>query len=177
MPALVELMDCHIYVDVCSTAVIFLYLFKYLFKGPDRTRFSLHAVSSPQDENELVDEYEDYVSARYLSSSEAVYRIFGFETVRKSPAVRCLPVHLEGKNLPRMHHPVAPGSTAMSDLLWYFQRPHTPDFQKLKYTEFFSVYYLQTRPLDNPPGNYPRPYYHCEYRSRSAAEDGAPSHP
>lgn len=150
IPALVELMDCHIFVDVCSTAVIFLYLFKYLFKGPDRTRFSLHALSSPQDENELVDEYEDYVSGRYLSSSEAVYRIFGYDTVRKRPAVRCLSVHLEGKNLPRMHHPVAPGSTAMSDLLWYFQRPRTADFQELKYTEFFSVYYLQTRPFDTP---------------------------
>lgn len=123
IPALVEFMNCHIFVDVCSTAVIFLYLFKYLFKGPDRTRFSLRALSSPQDENELVDEYEDYVSARYLSSSEAVYRIFGYNTVRKRPAVRCLSVHLEGKNLPRMHRPAAPGLIAMSDLLWYFQRP------------------------------------------------------
>jgi hypothetical protein len=76
-----------------------------------------------------VDEYQDYVSARYLSSSEAVYRIFAFETVRKSPTVRCLPVHLEGKNLPRMRAVTAPGFSAMSDLLWYFKRPSTEPFQ------------------------------------------------
>lgn len=122
IPALVELMDCHIFVDVCSTALI-LYLFKYLPKGPDRTRFSLRRLSSIQDENELVDEYEDYVNARYLSSSEAVYRIFAFETVRKSPAVRCLTVHLEGKNLPTMRARTAPGFSAMSDLLWYLSAP------------------------------------------------------
>jgi hypothetical protein len=120
IPALGELMDCHIFVDVCTTdsssCICALpvhphrpVVFKYLFKMPDRTRFSLRRLSSTLDENELVDEYEDYVGARYLSSSEAVYRIFGFETVRKSPAIRCLPVHLEGKNLPSMRHPTAPG--------------------------------------------------------------------
>jgi hypothetical protein len=152
MPALIELMDCHIFVDVCSTALIFLYLFKYLFKGPDRTRFSLRALSSTQDRDEPVDEYEDYVNARYLSSSEAVYRIFAFETVRKTPAVRCLPVHLEGKNLPSMRRPTATGFSAMSDLLWYFQRPttSTSHFRQLKYTQFFSLYYLETRPLHDP---------------------------
>lgn len=64
MPALVELRDCHIYADVCSTAVIFLQLFKYLFKGPNRTRLSLRALSDSHHEKELVNEYEDYVSAR-----------------------------------------------------------------------------------------------------------------
>ncbi|EAW24643.1 uncharacterized protein NFIA_101270 [Aspergillus fischeri NRRL 181] len=150
IPALLKLLDCHIYVDVCSTAVIFLYLFKYLFKGPDRTRFSLHNMVDAGDEEDIVNEYKDYMSARYLSASEAVYRIFNFETVHKNPSVRCLPVHLEGRNLARMRRPTAPGFSTMSDLLWYFQRPPTELFQQLTYMEFFSRYYFETLPLDDP---------------------------
>ncbi|KAF7174438.1 hypothetical protein CNMCM6106_008742 [Aspergillus hiratsukae] len=150
IPALLKLLDCHIYVDICSTAVIFLYLFKYLFKGPDRTRFSLRNMVDPGDEEDIINEYKDYVSARYLSASEAVYRIFNFGTVHKSPSVRCLPVHLEGRNLASMRRPTAPGFSTMSDLLWYFQRPPTEPFQQLTYMEFFSCYYFETLPLDDP---------------------------
>jgi hypothetical protein len=59
IPALLQLLECHIYVDLCSSALIFLYLFKYLFKGPDRTRFSLRRGFA---ENDAVDEYDDYMN-------------------------------------------------------------------------------------------------------------------
>ncbi|KAJ5900288.1 uncharacterized protein N7473_004358 [Penicillium subrubescens] len=49
-----------------------------------------------------------------------------------------------------MRRPTALGFSAMSDLLWYFQRSTTSHFCQLKYTEFFSLYYLETRPLDDP---------------------------
>ena len=35
------LMQCHIYVDVCFTAEVVLYLYKYFYKGPDTTRFNI----------------------------------------------------------------------------------------------------------------------------------------
>jgi hypothetical protein len=117
IPALVELLDCHIYADICLITTIFLYLFKYLFKGPDRARFSLHQLDSTRED---VDEYRDYVNARYLSATEAIYRIFNFESVYKNPSVRCLPVHLEGRNLAQMRQPDTAGFSTMSDLLWYF---------------------------------------------------------
>lgn len=44
-------------------------------------------------------EFEDYMNARHLSACEAVYHICNFDTVFKRPAVRCLPVHLEGENI------------------------------------------------------------------------------
>ncbi|KAJ6041223.1 uncharacterized protein N7446_010881 [Penicillium canescens] len=152
VPALVHLLDCHIYADVCSTATIFLYLFKYLFKGPDRARFGIRALHDARadGEDDQIDEFRDYMNARYLSSSEAVYRILNFHTVSKRPGVRCLSVHLEGKNLGRMHDRNQPGYSEMSDLLWYFKRPSTETFSGLKYTEFFSLYYLETVPLDGP---------------------------
>jgi hypothetical protein len=150
IPALLELLDCHIYVDVCSTAIIFLYLFKYLFKGPDQAKFSLDSLGSATGEEEVIDEYKDYISGRYLSASEAVYRIFNFDTVYKNPSVRCLSIHLEGKNLASIRDRNAPGYSETSDLLWYFQRPTTEAFQQLTYMDFFSRYYFETLPLDDP---------------------------
>jgi hypothetical protein len=148
----VRLLDCHIYADVCSTATIFLYLFKYLFKGPDRARFSICILYNAHADTETndVDEFSDYMNARYLSSSEAVYRILNFRTVSKRPSVRCLTVYLEGKNLGRMRDRSYPGYSEMSDLLWYFKRPSTEPFSGLKYAEFFSLYYFETVSLHVP---------------------------
>ncbi|KAJ5370221.1 uncharacterized protein N7496_006313 [Penicillium cataractarum] len=97
IPALVHLIDCHIYVDVCSTATIFLYPFKDPFKGLDRVCFGVRALHDTHTDALLdeVDEFTDHVNARYLSLSEAVYRIFKFNTVYKRPSVRCLTVHLK----------------------------------------------------------------------------------
>ena len=41
IPTFTKLMDCHVNVDVCFTVNVFMYLYKYLFKGPDRTRFAI----------------------------------------------------------------------------------------------------------------------------------------
>ena len=35
IPALTKLIDDHVNVDVCFTVNMFIYLYKYLFKGPD----------------------------------------------------------------------------------------------------------------------------------------------
>jgi len=74
IPTLVQLLDCHVYVGVCSTATIFLYLFKYLFKGPDCANFSLRSLAGNNGDEEIMDEFRDYVNSRYLSTSEGVYR-------------------------------------------------------------------------------------------------------
>ena len=38
---LINELDCHIHVDIVFTIQIFMYLYKYLFKGPDHTQFHL----------------------------------------------------------------------------------------------------------------------------------------
>jgi hypothetical protein len=48
IPALIEYLNYHIYINVCSSVTIFMYLFKYLFKGPDQTHFVLRAMSNPE---------------------------------------------------------------------------------------------------------------------------------
>jgi hypothetical protein len=60
MPCLTELLDCHVNVDVCFTVNVFMYLFKYLFKGPDRAKFT---VRSGDQVDQQQDEVQDYVKA------------------------------------------------------------------------------------------------------------------
>jgi hypothetical protein len=40
IPTLLKLIQCHIHVDVCFTANVVLYLYKYLYKGPNTTKFN-----------------------------------------------------------------------------------------------------------------------------------------
>jgi hypothetical protein len=67
IPALLLLLKCHVHVDVCFTANVVLYLYKYLFKGPDTTRFDIAIEGDPLPRREI----DDFQIARYLSFSEA----------------------------------------------------------------------------------------------------------
>ena len=70
MPALTKLMECHVNVDVCFTINIFMYLYKYLFKGPDRSKFAL-TWGQPKTDDDEANEFDDYIAGRYLSATEA----------------------------------------------------------------------------------------------------------
>ena len=63
MPALTKLMECHINVDVCFTVNIFMYLYKYLFKGPDHSNFAL-TWGQPQSQADDTEsnELDDYIN-------------------------------------------------------------------------------------------------------------------
>src|SRR4051812_39971558 len=81
MPCLTELLDCHINVDVCFTTNVFMYLYKYLFKGPDRTIFTVSGSDRDGDE-QPTDELKDYIRGRYLSASEAAWRILKYNRAK-----------------------------------------------------------------------------------------------
>ena len=151
IPSLLLYLGCHIHVDVCSSVTAFMYLYKYLFKGPDKTQFRLQTAADGSTTAVVDDEFEDYITGRYLSSSEAVYRIFSFHITSKQPAVRCLPVHLENGQIGQMLRPGARQSF-MSDLLWYFRRPRGPPFDDLIYTDFFARYYFETWNMEQDLG-------------------------
>src|SRR5947208_5832374 len=55
IPALTKLMKCHVNVDVCFTVNIFIYLYKYLFKGPDHSKFTLTWGQLKPDDDEVND--------------------------------------------------------------------------------------------------------------------------
>jgi PIF1-like helicase/Helicase len=77
--------DCHINVEVCNSVQAVKYLYKYVYKGHDRA-----AVVMGED----VDEIKSYLEGRYISASEACWRLFKFPLHSEKPSVRRLMYHL-----------------------------------------------------------------------------------
>ena len=141
IPALTRLMECHVHVDICFTSNAFLYLYKYLFKGVDKSRYTI-------GEDEPADEFRDYLAARYLSSAEAAYRVLAFEITKKLPAVQSLSLHLPGQQLGKMGG-VDSSSSMMSQLLIYLARPRDDRFMNLKLVDFFQQFSVTPIPATN----------------------------
>ncbi|CAH2108543.1 unnamed protein product [Euphydryas editha] len=75
----------HVNVESCNSVKSIKYICNYLNKGSDQASFSV------QD----LDEVTNYQAGRYISSSEAVWRIFRFPIHDRFPSVMHLAVHLE----------------------------------------------------------------------------------
>ena len=80
--------DAHINVEVCATVQSVKYIHKYIYKSSDRAIVELSA-----DNNE-VDEIKQYLGARYIGPSEAIWRILSFDLHEEYPPVLALQVHL-----------------------------------------------------------------------------------
>ncbi|XP_044575173.1 uncharacterized protein LOC123258981 [Cotesia glomerata] len=94
-PLLSKTFDAHINVELCSSVKSIMYNCKYMHKGSDTAVFRVENTnvhSPPVNEN---DEITIYQIGRYISSNEAVWRIFGFPIHEGDPAVIHLAVHLE----------------------------------------------------------------------------------
>jgi hypothetical protein len=135
IPELIDELDCHIFVDIVYTVKVFMYLYKYLFKGPDRALFRIQDYSNHEDQ-QPVDEANDYVNARYLCAPEAAWRILGFDISSKEPSVKALFIHLPGEHVRHF----SDDESSTSALIRYFHRPHCPEFQNLLYTDYNSQY-------------------------------------
>ena len=73
----------HLNVEVVRSTHSVKYLYKYIYKGPDKVMVE-----------RINDEIKDYLSGRYLAASEALWKIYGFRMHYRSPAVEKLPCHL-----------------------------------------------------------------------------------
>ena len=71
--------NAHMNVEVCGTIYAVKYLHKYIHKGGDRAEVEYAAVDEETVPRPAeVDEIKMYQEGRYISSSEAVWRIFKF---------------------------------------------------------------------------------------------------
>ena len=70
---------------------------RYIYKGNDRATISLHT------DDVCVDEISCYEDGRYLSSSEAFWRIFEFPVHGRWPAVEPLNIHLKNQQTVNQH--------------------------------------------------------------------------
>lgn len=89
-PKLSVMFQCHLNVELCVSRIGGIkYLFKYVCKGSDRV--TIEMVRGEQ----RYDEIGHFQDARYVSASEALWRLFQFEIIDKQPTVVRLDVHLE----------------------------------------------------------------------------------
>ncbi|KAL6218678.1 hypothetical protein ACLB2K_011888 [Fragaria x ananassa] len=79
--------NCHINVEVCGSIKSVKYLYKYIYKGPDRE--SLEVQSNPE-----FDEISQFVDARWVCAPEALWKIFKFALNKVYPTVERLQIHL-----------------------------------------------------------------------------------
>ena len=87
-PALLLKYDSHINIEFVTTVLGVKYLYKYISKGPDRT-----IVKMSQDVNEIT----QFLDCRYLSASESIWKLYGFNIHGKSHTVIKLSCHLESE--------------------------------------------------------------------------------
>ncbi|KAE8240488.1 hypothetical protein A4X13_0g7779 [Tilletia indica] len=91
-PYLSSRLEAHVNVEVCTSITAVKYLYKYVYKGPDRVSITL----GPEGEEiEQVNEVKAYLDARYISASEAAARTLGLSLHQRYPAVEALPLHDE----------------------------------------------------------------------------------
>ena len=91
-PLLSRIFNAHINVEYCNSVKAIKYICKYINKGSDQAVFALQRAGVSVD---TLDEVTCYQLGRYISSNEAVWRIFEFPIHERYPTVIHLSVHLE----------------------------------------------------------------------------------
>ena len=140
--------QAHINVEICSTITAVKYLYKYIYKGHDRATIVM------QDRDVAIDEIIRYIDAHYVSASEAIWRIYGFDMHDEKPDVQRLQVHLPLQNTVTFEDSVdllnvvnneANKKTTLTE--WFFANQTYPEANDLLYIDFPTkwVYNKSTR--------------------------------
>ena len=90
-PYLLLKYNCHINIEVCTSLQVIKYIYKYIFKGFDCANISITTEGQPELR---YNEITNYINARYVSASEAMWRLLKCKMQDRSHAVMRLPVHL-----------------------------------------------------------------------------------
>ncbi|KAK7328215.1 hypothetical protein VNO77_22317 [Canavalia gladiata] len=135
--------NAHINVEWCNQSRSIKYLFKYVNKGHDRVIASFYQNGQSCSKENTVDEIKLYYDCRYLSSCEAVWRIFAYDIHYREPFVERLSFHL-----PDQHAVVfqdddtvddianRPSSITTKFLVWMEANKKYDEGRTLTYAEF-----------------------------------------
>ncbi|KAI5413759.1 hypothetical protein KIW84_058058 [Lathyrus oleraceus] len=140
--------QAHINMEWCNQSTSIKYLFKYINKGYDR----ITAAIVPNDDGtsnhpQNIDEIKQYIDCRYVSPSEASWRIFSFPIHGRKPAVERLYFHCEGQNsvyytdFDRINIVLEkPSVTESMFTSWFEANCKYPEAQNLTYNKFVSKF-------------------------------------
>lgn len=96
-PHLLLLAYAHTNVEICSTVTAYKYLYKYVYKGPDMAAVRLKKDGDKGERS--INEIEHYRAGRYISTSEACWRFYGYSMHGESPHIKPLSVHLPNEQV------------------------------------------------------------------------------
>ncbi|UYV82161.1 EPM2AIP1 [Cordylochernes scorpioides] len=97
-PYLLVRFTAHINVEVCASVKSFKYLFKYVYKGPDRAEVEV-TVGESALESRTQNEIKSFLDARYVSAPEAMCRMFEYRLHAHSHTICRLAVHIPNFSL------------------------------------------------------------------------------
>jgi hypothetical protein len=120
-----------------------------IITGPDYTRARI--IVDGQSVPEPINEFDEFWQARYLTATEATFRLFGFHIATKYPSVSSLPVHTQVTARHSQYSRNSGTSSNMSLLRRYFHRPdgtfifenEEKTFNDLTYSEYFRIFRLE----------------------------------
>lgn len=142
-PFLLKKYRAHINVEWCNRSRSIKYLFKYVHKGNDRATAVFYQSNNESEVNNVVDEIKQYFDCRYISASEAAWRLFAYEIHFKEPNVVRLGFHLQNQQ-----NVIFNGGSSLGDVLskpsaketmftaWMNCNKHFPDARSLTFPEF-----------------------------------------
>ncbi|WOH08718.1 hypothetical protein DCAR_0728165 [Daucus carota subsp. sativus] len=144
--------QAHINIEWCNQGRLIKYMFKYVNKGPDRATVVVETANAvvTNDTKQIVNvnEVEEYVSCRYLSSAEACWRIFEFPIHHHKPVVIKLVFHLENEQqvyfredetLTTVVDRIDPNATMF--IQWFRVNREDPAARDLTFVEFPEKYF------------------------------------
>lgn len=156
-PVLLRAFKAHINVELCNSVKSIKYICKYVNKGSDLAIFSVQ-----NDKDEIT----SYQNGRYISTSEAVWRMLSFSIHERFPPVTHLDVHLE--NGQRVYFDPSNIQEAMDNpknttLMAFFKLCQSDEFATTLLYEEVPAYYtfnknngtFQRRRRGTPVNNYP----------------------
>ena len=135
----------HVNVEYCNKSNSIKYLFKYVKKGPNKAALEISNREGDNDnaKDKVVDEIKQYYDCIYVSSCEAVWRIFKFDIHHKWPPVFKLKLHLENEQSACFHDydPLTDVVKKNEEadtmfLAWFEANRKFPEGRNLTYAEF-----------------------------------------
>jgi hypothetical protein len=151
-PLLSKTFNGHVNVEVCNSIKAVKYVIKYVNKGSDMAVYGIQKSPKKDSKNRNKnDEVENFKLGRYISASEAVWRLFNYNIHEHYPAVEPLSVHLPDMQI-IFFDPEKPIEDPGKDttLTAFFNLCQNDEFAKsLLYVELPQHYLWKKRKTDN----------------------------